>query len=89
MKIEINEYGIMVITPENSKEDKQLHEWYLNNSNMICRKVIDFKRIKKDDDATVKSELINALQTYLNAGSKEQRKEASVIAKRALSKALN
>lgn len=33
-------------------------------------------------------DLLDALQTYLNAGSKEQRKEASIIAKAAIEKAL-
>ena len=33
-------------------------------------------------------ELLEALQIYLNAGSKDQRREASVIAKKAINKAL-
>lgn len=32
--------------------------------------------------------LLHALQLYLNAGSKEQRREASVVAKKAIEKAL-
>jgi hypothetical protein len=34
-------------------------------------------------------ELLEALEIYLNAGSKDQRKEASIIAKKAINKALN
>ena len=34
-------------------------------------------------------DLLEALQTYLNAGSKEQRRQASVIAKKAIEKALS
>lgn len=33
-------------------------------------------------------DLLEALQIYLNAGSKEQRREASIIAKKAIEKAL-
>ena len=33
-------------------------------------------------------DLLNALQTYLNAGSKEQRRQASILAKKAIEKAL-
>lgn len=33
-------------------------------------------------------DLLEALQVYLNAGSKEQRRDASVIAKKAIEKAL-
>jgi hypothetical protein len=33
-------------------------------------------------------DLLNALQIYLNAGSKDQRKSASIIAKKAIKKAL-
>ncbi len=40
---------------------------------------------KKD----LKTELLKALQIYLNAGGKEARREASVIAKKAISKALD
>ena len=38
--------------------------------------------------ATSRKELFEALQIYLNAGSKEQRREASIIAKKAIEKAL-
>ena len=34
-------------------------------------------------------DLLEALQIYLNAGSKEQRQEASIIAKKAINKALD
>jgi hypothetical protein len=38
---------------------------------------------------TAAPNLLEALQIYLNAGSKEQRHEASIIAKKAIGKALN
>lgn len=37
----------------------------------------------------LKTELLKALQIYLNAGCKDTRREASVIAKKAISKALD
>lgn len=44
MKVEINNLGIMKISPENEEEDNQLVDWYKENKNRPTNHVIIFGR---------------------------------------------
>lgn len=44
MKVEIDENGVMVVTPETTKEDKELNNWYKTNGTKETRRVILFNR---------------------------------------------
>jgi len=75
----VNESGKVIFTHNKDcyDTDEDSHFYYSHNKMMANTQLV-----------SAAPDLLDALQIYLNAGSKDQRKEASVIAKAAIEKAL-
>ena len=80
----VNENGRYLFTVRNEGYNNEKTDFIIQKSTISEVEILR-ANMKLEAGAP---DLLEALQIYLNAGSKEQRREASIIAKKAIEKAL-